>query len=87
MDKWKELRSLVEATLAHNVQYSHDKAYDRYSYKRMLEWMDMLENREKKERPRIPEAPKEGFLYTGVPEFDQKAWEKIMEEKGLQGLS
>ena len=86
MNKWDELRSLIEATLSHNVQYSHDKAYDRYSYRRVLEWMDLLDKNEK-EKPRMSEAPKEGFLYTGVPAFDQKAWDKIMEEKGLQGLS
>lgn len=78
MDKWKELRSLVEATLSHNVQYSHDKAFDRYSYKRVLEWMDMLDNREKKEK---------SFLFTDIPSFDKKAWEEILENKGLQGLS
>ena len=78
IDKWSELRALVESTLSHNVQYSHDKAYDRYSYRRVLEWMDLLEDREKQSC---------GFLFTGIADFDRKAWEKIMEEKGLQGLS
>ena len=29
----------------------------------------------------------DGFVFTGIPEFDKKDWEKILEEKGLQGLS
>lgn len=82
MDKWSELRNLIEATLAHNVQYSHDKAYDRYSYQRVLTWMDYLDNREK---DHLEES--NAFLFTDVPEFDKKAWERILEEKGLQGLA
>lgn len=81
-DKWTELRSLIEATLAHNVQYSHDKAYDRYSYQRVLVWMDYLDNREK---DHLEES--NAFLFTDVPEFDKRAWEHILEEKGLQGLA
>lgn len=76
IDKWEQLRLLIEATLAHNVQYSHDKAFDRYSYQRVLVWMDDLDKREE-----------EGFLFTGRPTFDQKAWEAMMEERGLPGLS
>lgn len=83
MDKWAELRLLLEATLSHNVQYSYDKAFDRYSYQRVMEWMDSLEKREKKER----EKHESSFLFTGVPTFDQKAWDEILESKGLQGLS
>lgn len=82
VDKWIELRSLIEATLAHNVQYSHDKAFDRYSYQRVLEWMDYLDKREKKEVEEI-----NTFLFTDIPDFDKKAWERILEERGLQGLS
>ena len=48
MTKWEQLRLLIEATLTHNVQYSHDKAYDRYSYQRVLEWMDTLDKEERK---------------------------------------
>ena len=90
INKWEELRLLIEATLSHNVQYSHDKAFDRYSYQRVLVWMDDLDKREKEScepRKKIPEAPQEGFYFTGVPDFDQKAWEEILERKGLQGLS
>ncbi len=50
IDKWEQLRLLIEATLAHNVQYSHDKAFDRYSYQRVLVWMDDLDKREKNEQ-------------------------------------
>lgn len=79
VDKWSELRLLIEATLAHNVQYSHDKAYDRYSYQRVLVWMDYLDKKEEEESG--------SFLFTGVPDFDKKSWEHILEEKGLQGLA
>lgn len=82
MNKWSELRLLIEGTLSHNVQYSHDKAYDRYSYQRVLGWMDMLEEREKKH---LEET--NAFLFTDVPEFDKNAWVKILEEHGLQGLA
>lgn len=27
------------------------------------------------------------FLFTDIPTFDRSSWEKILEEKGLQGLS
>lgn len=47
IDKWEQLRLLIESTLAHNVQYSQDKAYDRFSYQRVLIWMDELDKREK----------------------------------------
>lgn len=87
MDKWTELRHLINATLSYNVQYSHDRDYEHGVYKSILRHMDYLDEKEKVSRPMIPEAPKEGFVFTGVPTFDQRAWEKIMEEKGLQGLS
>lgn len=82
IDKWEQLRLLIESTLAHNVQYSQDKAYDRFSYQRVLIWMDELDKREKQH---LEES--NAFLFTDVPEFDKKAWEKILEEKGLQGLA
>lgn len=82
VNKWTELRHLIEATLSHNVQYSHDKAFDRYSYQRVLEWMDYLDKRESKE---LEET--NAFLFTDVPEFDKKAWERILEERGIQGLA
>lgn len=90
--KWEQLRLLIEATLSHNVQYSHDKAFDRYSYQRVLEWMDSLDKRAEEKKTaepdrRIPEPPKDGFIFTGIPTFDQKAWDEILAKKGLQGLS
>lgn len=39
-----------------------------------------------KEMERI-ENKESCFLFTDVPTFDQKTWERILEEKGLQGLS
>lgn len=82
MNKWEELRLLIEATLAHNVQYSHDKAFDRHSYQRVLVWMDDLDKRENKH---LEES--NAFLFTDIPEFDRKSWERILEERGLQGLA
>lgn len=82
MDKWSELRNLIDATISHNVQYSYDKNVENYSYKAVIKWMDDLDRREKKE---LEET--NAFLFTDVPEFDKKAWERILEEKGLQGLA
>jgi hypothetical protein len=102
-DKWEQLRSLIEATLSHNVQYSQGKAFNRYPYQRVLIWMDDLDKKERERKARIKEISKiaiethhetlkaleddKPFLYTGIPTFDQKAWDRIIEEKGLQGLS
>lgn len=82
MDKWEQLRLLIEATVSHNVQYSYDKNVESYSFKTVLKWMDDLDKREKKH---LEET--NAFLFTDVPEFDKKAWERILEERGLQGLS
>ena len=48
-------------------------------------YMDQLEIEQHRADPTIKHE--EGFLYTGVPKFDQKAWDHILEEKGLQGLA
>lgn len=48
-------------------------------------YMDELEIEQHRINPFVKHE--EGFLYTGVPTFDQKAWDEILEEKGLQGLS
>lgn len=53
MDKWSELRNLIEATISHNVQYSYDKNVENYSYKAVLNWMEHLDEREKAEREKI----------------------------------
>lgn len=78
LDKWESLRCLMKADIAHNVHYSHDKNYEHCVTERYLKYMDELDERDKKA---------ESFYFTGVPDFDQKAWEKILEQKGLQGLS
>jgi len=64
-------------------------------WKKLREWhqlpdhvaryMDELEIEQRREAPEVQHE--EGFLFTGVPKFDQKSWDKIIEEKGLQGLS
>ena len=28
-----------------------------------------------------------GFYFTDIPDFDRKAWERILDERGIQGLS
>lgn len=51
----------------------------------VLDYMNMLE---KGGQSFAQQLANEGhFLFTGTPTFDQKSWDKIMEEKGLQGLS
>lgn len=82
MDKWEQLRLLIEATISHNVQYSYDKNVEHYSFKSVLKWMDDLDEREKKH---LEET--NAFLFTDIPEFDKKAWERILEERGIQGLA
>ena len=46
--------------------------------------MDELEIQQRNEAPDVKHE--EGFLFTGVPKFDPKAWEEIMKDH-LQGLS
>ena len=76
MDKWQELKNLIEADLSHAVHYSSDKKFEHNSMLRVKEWMEQLDKRE---------AQGGGFLFTGVPEFDKKTWEKML--KNLEGLS
>ena len=45
----------------------------------VLDFMEDLEKKEKKETG--------AFYFSDIPTFDQLAWERILEEKGLQGLS
>ena len=77
LDKWESLRCLMKADIAHNVHYSHDKNYEHCVTERYLKYMDELDERDKKQD--------KGFLFTGVPEFDKKTWEKML--KNLEGLS
>ena len=77
MDKWEELKKLIDGHMAWPVIYNHSKEFEKGEMKRVKEWMEYLEKKEKDK----------GFLFTDVPTFDQKTWERILEEKGLQGLS
>ena len=77
MDKWEELKKLIDGHMAWPVIYNHSKEFEKGEMQRVKEWMEYLEKKEKDK----------GFLFTDVPTFDQKTWERILEEKGLQGLS
>jgi hypothetical protein len=95
MNKWNSLKSLIQAKLSNRVHYSFDRAYEQDQLYWVMEEMKALEENERKqevaEALNIINKPhgdfSEGFLYTGIPIFDQKTWERILEEKGLQGLS
>lgn len=77
VNKWQSLRNLMKADISYDVHYSSDKDYEHNVTKRYLRYMDELEEREKKQN--------KGFLYTDVPEFDKKQWEKML--KNLEGLA
>ena len=94
MNKWEELKHLINADIGWPVHYSHSREYEQRQMRRVLEWMEYLENKEAKDikdHTQImavkEEKHEEGFLFTSIPTFDQKTWERILEEKGLQGLS
>lgn len=82
MDKWSELRSLIDAQLSWDIHYSLEKPVETNTLYKVKLWMDDLDRCEKKE---LEET--NAFLFTDVPEFDKRAWERILEEKGLQGLA
>ena len=100
LDKWESLRNLLKADIAHNVSYSSDKNWEHGVTKRYLNYMDELDERERKEKitnaldtinelhgdtlKKLDDKP-EGFYFTGVPDFDQKAWDKMLQN--LEGLS
>ena len=90
MDKWEELKKLIDGHMSWPVIYSHSKEFEKGEMKRVKEWMEYLEKKESetiKLHVQKMAVKQEGFLYTDVPTFDQKTWERILEEKGLQGLS
>lgn len=91
MDKWEELKRLIDAHLAWPVIYSHSRDFEKGEMKRVKEWMEYLERKEidsiKLHVQKMAVEEEQGFLFTDIPNFDQKTWEKIIEEKGLQGLS
>jgi hypothetical protein len=75
VNKWEELKKLMKADISHAVHYSSDKRYEHGVTQRYLDMMEQLEKREKEG----------GFLFTDVPDFDKKQWEKML--KNLEGLS
>lgn len=93
MDKWNELKKLIDGHMAWPVIYSHSKEFEKGEMKRVKEWMEYLEKKESQDiklhvqKMAVEEKKQEGFLYTEIPVFDRKTWDKILEEKGLQGLS
>ena len=48
MDKWEELKLLIDGHMAWAVIYSHSKDYEKGELKRVKEWMEYLEEKEKK---------------------------------------
>ena len=90
MDKWEELKKLIDGHMAWPVIYNHSKEFEKGEMKRVKEWMEYLEKKESKDiatHVQKMAVKEEGFLYTEIPVFDRKTWDKILEEKGLQGLS
>jgi len=91
MDKWEELKLLINGHLAWPVIYSHSREFEKNELNRVKEWMEYLEKKEseniKLHIQKMAVEEKKGFLYTDIPDFDQKTWDRILEEKGLQGLS
>lgn len=47
MNKWDELKLLVEADLSYTVHYSSDKQFEHNCMLRIKEWMEQLERKEK----------------------------------------
>lgn len=102
MNKWTSLKALIQDRLSHKVHYSFDRGHEQDQLYWVMEEMKALEDNERKqevsealhiinkthgETLKQLNDSSEGFLYTGIPIFDQKTWERILEEKGLQGLS
>ncbi len=77
MNKWDELKHLVAADLSHVVHYSSDKKFEHNSMLRVKEWMEYLDKKDQDNT--------QGFLFTGIPTFDQQNWDKML--KNLEGLS
>jgi hypothetical protein len=48
MDKWEELKKLIDGHMAWPVIYSHSREFERGELKRVKEWMEYLEEKEKK---------------------------------------
>ena len=82
MDEWEELKRRRDAELSWNVHYSLEKPVEQNAVYRVKQWMNELESKEKQQIEKT-----NAFLFTDVPEFDKKAWERILEERGIQGLA
>lgn len=90
MDKWEELKKLIDGHMSWPVIYSHSREFEKGEMQRVKEWMEYLEKKESeniKLHVQKMAVKEEGFLYTEIPIFDRKTWDRILEEKGLQGLS
>lgn len=90
MDKWNELKKLIDGHMSWPVIYSHSREFEKGEMQRVKEWMEYLEKKESeniKLHVQKMAVKEEGFLYTEIPIFDRKTWDRILEEKGLQGLS
>ena len=90
MDKWEELKKLIDGHMSWPVIYSHSRDFEKGEMQRVKEWMEYLEKKESeniKLHVQKMAVKEEGFLYTEIPIFDRKTWDRILEEKGLQGLS
>ena len=48
MDKWEELKLLIDGHLAWPVIYSHSREFEKGELNRVKEWMAYLEEKEKK---------------------------------------
>jgi|688.fasta_scaffold00075_2 hypothetical protein len=49
MDKWQELKGLIDASLAFNVHYSSERPVEHNMLHKVKQWMIELEEREAKE--------------------------------------
>ena len=91
MNKWEELKKLIDADLSWPVHYSLDRNYEKSVLMRVKDRMNYLEEKEAKDIKyhaqimAVKEEKQEGFLFTGVPTFDQKEWDRML--KNLEGLS
>ena len=48
MDKWNELKKLIDGHMSWPVIYSHSREFEKGEMKRVKEWMKYLEEKEKK---------------------------------------
>ena len=74
MNKWEELKKLIDADLSWPVHYSLDRNYEKGVLMRIKDRMEYLEEKEAKEikdHAQIMGVKEEGFLFTGIPTFDQ----------------